>query len=378
MLKDLLVPEYSDDVNDAMVKQIDDSNPIIVFGCGMRGGVVTELLSANGKMVDVYCESKGFWFSGKKYLGRDVIDVEDVPSRFGGASMIVAATGAEVFDILNTLFADRDKWAVYSFVDRNQQYTMTPKWVIEHADELDNTYKMLADDISQKTFLSYIGARANCIRRDLTTSLLSLWTSRQYFNDLYPKNRFEEHVLVDCGAWIGDTAEDFIKFIGEPAEKVKVRAFEMDEKNFRSLSDIAEKYGNIDCFHCGVGEKEETMYFESNESATAIVNYVTDNKVEIIPVDKILKDEKGQATFIKMDIEGYERRALLGMRQLIKRNMPMLAICVYHRIDDLIAIPQMIHDIEQSVNGNTGYRYYLRHHSHNAAELVFYAVPYTK
>lgn len=38
MLKDLLVPEYSDDVNDAMVKQIDDSNPIIVFGCGMRGG----------------------------------------------------------------------------------------------------------------------------------------------------------------------------------------------------------------------------------------------------------------------------------------------------------------------------------------------------
>ena len=38
MFKDSLVPEYSDDVNDVMVRQLDENKPIVVFGCGAGGG----------------------------------------------------------------------------------------------------------------------------------------------------------------------------------------------------------------------------------------------------------------------------------------------------------------------------------------------------
>lgn len=43
---------------------------------------------------------------------------------------------------------------------------------------------------------------------------------------------------------------------------------------------------------------------------------------------------KGQL-YIKMDIEGSEMAALMGAKETIKRHKPYLAICVYHRKNDL-------------------------------------------
>jgi len=46
--------------------------------------------------------------------------------------------------------------------------------------------------------------------------------------------------------------------------------------------------------------------------------------------------------FIKMDIEGSERHALRGGRQSLARFGPRLAICIYHRQDDRVAVPQEV------------------------------------
>lgn len=70
-----------------------------------------------------------------------------------------------------------------------------------------------------------------------------------------------------------------------------------------------------------------------------------------------------------MDIEGSELKALEGAKGAIQKHHPILAICVYHRKEDLLTIPQYI----KSLYG--GYRLYLRAHSRYALELVLYAVP---
>ena len=76
-----------------------------------------------------------------------------------------------------------------------------------------------------------------------------------------------------------------------------------------------------------------------------------------------------RADFIKMDIEGAELYALKGARNTIETYHPILAICVYHRREDLITIPEYIRTLYE------GYKFYIRAYSLYSTELVLYAVP---
>lgn len=72
---------------------------------------------------------------------------------------------------------------------------------------------------------------------------------------------------------------------------------------------------------------------------------------------------------IKMDIEGSEMNALKGAEISITKYHPILAVCVYHKKEDLITIPQYIKSLY------AGYKLYLRAYSRYCRELVLYAIP---
>ena len=88
--------------------------------------------------------------------------------------------------------------------------------------------------------------------------------------------------------------------------------------------------------------------------------------VETTTIDETLKQMNINATFIKMDIEGSELAALRGAEQLIRKNHPRLAVCIYHRSQDIVEIYQFLQQFE--------YRFYLRQHAFSAEETVLYAV----
>ena len=94
-------------------------------------------------------------------------------------------------------------------------------------------------------------------------------------------------------------------------------------------------------------------------------------KVQLIQGDDVLKDTK--ISLIKMDLEGGEENALRGLKYTISQNMPMLAVCIYHKLDDMIRIPECI----ASITENTGrkYKYYLRHRTWAHVDTVLYAIP---
>ena len=79
-------------------------------------------------------------------------------------------------------------------------------------------------------------------------------------------------------------------------------------------------------------------------------------------------EEEEKVSFIKMDIEGAELPALNGAEKIIQRHKPKLAVCVYHKREDLITIPQYIKSIVPE------YKFYLRVHFPYASELVLYGV----
>jgi FkbM family methyltransferase len=76
----------------------------------------------------------------------------------------------------------------------------------------------------------------------------------------------------------------------------------------------------------------------------------------------------GQIDYIKMDVEGSELAALRGSHQTIQRHKPKLAICVYHKRDDVWTIPNYIR------KRYPFYRLYLDHHSLHDEETVLYAI----
>lgn len=71
--------------------------------------------------------------------------------------------------------------------------------------------------------------------------------------------------------------------------------------------------------------------------------------------------------FIKFDIEGAEKDALLGAKETIRQHKPTLAVSVYHKSEDIIELPRMIKTLCPE------YKLYLRGVCLNYGESILFA-----
>ena len=176
--------------------------------------------------------------------------------------------------------------------------------------------------------------------------------------------------FVDCGAFDGDTLAH-LQRTGFALEAVA--AFEPDADNLRRLSgqmaSLAAAPAGPEAllWPCAVAAATARLRFDSGRGAASGLSTAGQEFVQAVALDEALAGFR--PTLIKMDIEGAEHGALLGARGLIERHRPGLAICVYHRPQDLWEIPRLVQ------SWNLGYRFYLRAHRHNGFDLVLYAVP---
>jgi FkbM family methyltransferase len=123
------------------------------------------------------------------------------------------------------------------------------------------------------------------------------------------------------------------------------------EANFKQ--EIAD--GRVILVKAGVWDRKDYLDLsESNDNSArnSFVNEVQNShkvpRVPVLPLDEITAQlGLDRVDFIKMDIEGSERRALLGSRQTIARFHPRMAICTYHETDDATAIPEVVNSMQQ-------------------------------
>ena len=99
----------------------------------------------------------------------------------------------------------------------------------------------------------------------------------------------------------------------------------------------------------GVWDKEETVEFYSDaDSASNRVMHVHEDhslgtQVPLTTIDKIVEElQLERVDFIKMDIEGAERKALVGARNTLANRKPRLALAGYHLEDDQTRIPEIV------------------------------------
>ena len=121
----------------------------------------------------------------------------------------------------------------------------------------------------------------------------------------------------------------------------------------------------ISLFNKGTYDSEKTLYFDNVGGGASKVSEMGEVKIEVTSIDNVLAGEK--ATYIKMDVEGSEKAALIGAKETIVKYKPKLAICVYHHDLDIIELPLML------LEWNKDYKFYLRHYCSNLCETVLYA-----
>lgn len=189
------------------------------------------------------------------------------------------------------------------------------------------------------------------------------YTCKQYFyNDF---TRFEKsEVFIDAGAYdMGTTAE----FLQMCPDAKKVYAFEAEKDLYKRCCKNIEYWNikNAEVFPYALWSQNCELKFLKQAAGSSTVNNEGERMIQGVALDSVVDD---QVTFIKMDIEGAELEALKGAEQLIKRNKPKLAICIYHKPEDIWEIPLYICSIVPE------YKLYVRHHNTGVLETVLYAM----
>lgn len=174
----------------------------------------------------------------------------------------------------------------------------------------------------------------------------------------------EEEVFVDCGCFDGETSKSFAKWCNYKYKKIV--AFEPDDyMNYRIIENCKE-LKDFELFSYAVGKERGKVKFVSGANGGSRLDTLGDDIKIIESIDNVLKGER--ATFLKMDIEGAELNAIYGSTETIRKYKPKLAICIYHRLEDIIEIPKAIMSIRDD------YKFYIRHYSSCLWETVLYAV----
>lgn len=189
------------------------------------------------------------------------------------------------------------------------------------------------------------------------------------FSDYYDMDLLqcgENDVMVDLGAFTGDSVEEYIYTYGSYK---KIYAYEITPSTFETMQKRLEKYPNVILIQKGVGSETGTMYV--NNGGNMAGNKLLaegDTEVGVVTLDGDISE---QISVIKMDIEGAEKDAILGAENHIRMEKPKLLISTYHMPGDLFEIPLLINDIRDD------YKFYMRFNGHGClwpCDYVLFAV----
>jgi FkbM family methyltransferase len=261
----------------------------------------------------------------------------------------------------------------------------------ENLDRLLNIRNIFEDGYSRVSWLHMLSYRMTlnpyyleaCSVGNLSgeVCLNSYSTNRQFFNFT------EDEVYVDGGAFTGDTIEGFLRAVSgkfkhihafEPSsasnKEIRSRLRKLQDDYVKSLSQ------NITLHEKGLWDSSGILEFNQalgvddfgdNRSSSAVSAHIvesgivghiydesSENSVSIkVPVVSIDDATDQSATFIKLEIEGSELKALHGAVKTIAKNKPKMAISIYHKPEDFETLTDFVSETGK------GYKMGFRQHN---------------
>ncbi|MEI6423714.1 MAG: FkbM family methyltransferase, partial [Lentisphaerota bacterium] len=235
-----------------------------------------------------------------------------------------------------------------------------------HLSMFEAAYNNLSDDLSQKVFVNVLNAK---LTGDF--SLYEKIRSEDLYFDKELIELGEHEFFLDVGAYRGNAIVEFARRTRGKYDGII--AFEPDLKTSAILANTAKQnhINNLEIHNCGAWNRHAFLHFDDGREGSSRIYELTENasssnSIEANTIDDVLHGRR--TTYIAMDIEGAEHNAILGAEQSIKKWKPKMAVCVYHKREDLYDILLLLKSFVPD------YKFYLRHYASNQTETVLYAI----
>lgn len=192
-------------------------------------------------------------------------------------------------------------------------------------------------------------------------------TGDEYFYEDFLEYE-EEEIFIDAGSYDLSTTAEFFKVC---KGLKKAYAFEPDKDNFkkcekRALKDERNLPETV-LLPYGTWSSSTELHFHATADGCSRIGE-GETVIKTIAIDQAVSPQD-RITFIKMDVEGAELESLKGAESTIRRDRPKLAICIYHKPEDMITLPLFIKSLVPE------YKFYLRSYSNADNEMILYAIP---
>lgn len=345
-----------DDVIGNMIRELqNDNKKIVVFGTGYCLSLIMDLLNRNNIDIECLCDNNSEnW--GTKLYELCIISPDELVKKYGDNMSILISTSYfnEITAQLKVMgFKGKICHLPKDAYDKN--CVCGKQYLIRYLDKYKKVYEMLADSISKKIFINALKHNIS-IDRKYYEEIKEYEIEGYFGTDLY--EACIDDIIIDCGAYNGDTIKEFLC---RKTEFHCLYAFEPDILNYKQLADAFDN-DKINLIKKGVSDCSETVRFNSGQGVSSKIDEIGNCVIETVRLDEC--QFAGNITFIKMDIEGMEKRALLGAADIIRKQAPLLAISAYHKIEDMWELVEVIKSL------NPEYRIYFRHTFYYVEERI--------
>ena len=307
---------------------------------------------------------------GSRWHGLDVLGLREFSSRFSKRRdifILVCCGSVASFEAIKdslALLGFRNCWFLAEFYEiHSQLVSSSDAPSVEYQNysyEIERVFDALSDEISREVFLRFLQLHASGVPVVIPKSP----SNEQYFPKDVPLRKGYKH-FVSCGAYDG---EPIRKLEAEIGSVESIYCFEPEPELFQRLLSFAQEKTptvgeSIRCFRAAVSDFSGNALFMTGSGLGSRLHPAGDLDVEVVFLDQVLAD--CEVSFVSMDIEGEELKALAGARQLLCEKGPDLGICVYHHPDQIWEIPTFLLELN--------YNIYFRNYTGYAAETVLYA-----
>ena len=307
----------------------------VMYGMGNGADKILSVCEKYGIEVCDFFASDGF-VRGHSFHGKRVLSFSEIKDKYGAENVNVllsfASSLPDVIQNFKKIASEASLFAPDVPVCGETLFTL--EFARSRKDELQSVYELLEDDLSKKIF-------QNVILYKITGKIEYLFEAQSDKDECYALLDAKEiHSYADLGAYNGDTVRELLRYA---PQLERVTAFEPDRRSFRKLSEYCDTvtFPVIEKINAAAWSCDTTLTFgdEGNRNSGIFAKGKSVD-VNATSLDSVLG---GQAVdYVKYDVEGCEEQAIIGSTATITLHRPKLLVSIYHRSEDIFALPLQI------------------------------------